>query len=201
VKEFVKSVLTEDIKVVILNPVYEKIKINCKVVFKDIKGNNEIKIYSNLLNKEISNFIAPWIENGSENGIEITNVINIDEIFEFIKDRSYISFVNSLSIIHFYQIYNDVKNEIIYQLHDTASSPSKKITTSLLNSIFAPVNNHQINAVFDMLTENSTVVGINDLEIGKELIIQENLDRNFQFTSEKLEFKQKNNNFTFILKL
>ena len=52
-----------------------------------------------------------------------------------------------------------------------------------------------------MLTENSTVVGINDLEIGKELIIQENLDRNFQFTSEKLEFKQKNNNFTFILKL
>lgn len=201
VKEFVKSILTEDIKVVILNPVYEKIKINCKVVFKDIRGNNEIKIYSNLLNKEISNFIAPWIENGSENGIEITNVINIDEIFEFIKDRPYISFVNSLSIIHFYQIYNDVKNEIIYQLHDTASSPSKKITTSLLNSIFAPVNNHQINAVFDMLTENSTVVGINDLEIGKELIIQENLDRNFQSTSEKLEFKQKNNNFTFILKL
>ena len=201
VKEFVKSILTEDIKVVILNPVYEKIKINCKVVFKDIRGNNEIKIYSNQLNKEISNFIAPWIENGSENGIEITNVINIDEIIDFIKDRPYISFVNSLSIIHLYPIYNDVKNEIIYQLHDTASSPAKKITTSLLNSIFAPVNNHQIISVFDMLTENPINVGINDLEIGKELIIQDNSEPFVHSAYEKSEIKQKSNNFTITLKL
>jgi hypothetical protein len=201
IKEYVKSILTEDINVVILNPVYEKIKINCKVLFKDIRGNNEIKIYSNLLNAEISNFIAPWIQNGSQNGIEITNYINIDDIIDFIKERPYISIVNSLSIIHFYPIYNDIKNEITYQLHDTAISPVKKVTTSLLNSIFAPVNNHQITPVFEMLSENPIQVGINDLEIGKELIIQDNSTGFGQTTYEKSENKQKSNNFTITLKL
>ena len=201
IKEFVKSILTDDIKVVILNPVYEKIKINCKVLFKDIRGNNEIKIHSNLLNTEISNFIAPWIQLGSQNGIEITNFINIDDIIDFIKERPYISLVNSLSIIHFYPIYNDIKNEITYQLHDTAISPVKKVTTSLLNSIFAPVNNHQITPVFEMLSENPSRVGINDLEIGKELIIQDNYSGFGQTGHEKQENKQKSNNFTITLKL
>ena len=201
IKEFVKNILTEDIKVVILNPVYEKIKINCKVVFKDIRGNNEIKIYTNLLNNEISNFISPWIQNGSENGIEVNNFINIDDIMDFIKERPYISMVNALSIIHFYPIYNDIKNEITYQLLDTAISPVKKVKTSLLNSIFAPVNNHQITPVFEMLTENPTQVGINDLEIGKELIIQDNSTGFGQTTHEKSENKQKSNNFTLTLKL
>jgi hypothetical protein len=71
----------------------------------------------------------------------------------------------------------------------------------LLNSIFAPVNNHQITAVFELLTENPTKVGINDLEIGKELIIQDNLERIIQSTYEKSEIKQKSNNFTITLKL
>jgi hypothetical protein len=200
VKEFVKSVVPNEVNVIILNPVYEKIKINCSIVFKDIRGNNELKIYSNLLNTELSNFIAPWIEKGSENGIEIKNVLSLPEIENFIKDRPYISMVNSLSIIHLFPIYNDVTRQITYKINDTALTPFKKINASLIYSVFAPVNNHQIIPVMDVLTKKPTKVGINELEIGKELIIQDNM-LTYNYSNEIKENKQKSNNFTITLKI
>jgi len=201
VKEFVKTIVPDQVKVVILNPIYEKIKVNCKVVFKESRGNNEIKIYTNLLNKEISSFIAPWIENGSENGIEIKNHIHIDDIIDFIKDRPYISMVNSLSLIHLHPIYDEIKHEISYQLNDTAEYKINKIPTSLINSIFAPANNHQITVVQDKIAVDPVKVGINDLEIGKELIIQDSSISLGQTGEEIVENMQKSNNFTLTLKL
>lgn len=200
VKEFVNTLVPEEVNVIIINPVYEKIKINCSVVFKDIRGNNELKIYANLLNTELSNFIAPWIENGSENGIEIKNILTLTEIENFIKERPYISMVNALSIIHLFPIYNEVTKEITYKLNDTASTPFNKINASLIYSVFAPVNNHQIIPVTDLLTKKPLKLGINELEIGKELIIQENI-LSYNNSNENKENKQKSNNFTVTLKI
>jgi hypothetical protein len=200
VKEFVKTLVPVEVNVIIINPVYEKIKINCSVVFKDIRGNNELKIYANLLNTELSNFIAPWIENGSENGIEIKNILTLTEIENFIKERPYISMVNALSIIHLFPIYNEVTKEITYKLNDTASTPFNKINASLIYSVFAPVNNHQIIPVTDLLTKKPLKLGINELEIGKELIIQENI-LSYNNSNENKENKQKSNNFTVTLKI
>ena len=183
-----------------MNPIYEKVKINCSVVFKDIRANNELKIYSNLLNLELSNYIAPWIEKGSENGIEIKNVLNLNEIENFIKDRPYVSVVNSLSIIHLFPIYNEVTKQITYKLNDTALTPFKKISASLINSVFAPVNNHQIIPVMELLSKRPTKVGINELEIGKELIIQDN-SLIYNYSNEIKDNKQKSNNFTITLKI
>jgi hypothetical protein len=200
VKEFVKTLVPDEVNVILLNPIYEKIKINCSVVFKDIRGNNELKIYSNLLNTDISNFIAPWIENGSEQGIQIKNVLNINEIENFIKNRPYINMVNSLSIIHLFPIYNEVTKKITYKLNDTALTPFKKIHASLINSVFAPVNNHQIVASMELLSKSPSKVGINELEIGKELIIQDNTLA-YNYSNEIKDNKQKSNNFTITLKI
>jgi len=200
VKEFVRNIISNETKVTILNPIYEKLKVICKVVFKESRTNQEIKIYTNLLNNDISNFIAPWISKGSENGIEIKNNISLDDITDFIKERPYVNMIISLSIIHIYPIHNNFTDEITYVLNDSARNPTKKIITSLKNSIFCPVNNHQITPEFKMIAEFPKEVGINELEIGKEFIVQD-FKGNTNSDQEKKENVQKNNKFTLKLKI
>jgi hypothetical protein len=93
-----------------------------------------------------------------------------------------------------------VTKEITYKLNDTALTPFKKINASLIYSVFAPVNNHQIIPVTELLTKKPTKVGINELEIGKELIIQDNI-LSYNFSNEIKDNKQKSNNFTITLKI
>jgi len=201
VKKYVQNLIAEDIKLTISNPIYEKVKVICEVSFKEIRGTQDIKIFSNLLNQDIIDFIAPWIKSGSEEGIKIDNKINTDELTDFIKNKPYIHSVFQLSIIHIYPEYNDIEAEPIYRLFDTAVTNTRTIKTSLINSIFLPVNNHQI-LVRDLnyKARQNKLVGINELQIGNELIIQENMFFN-ETVIENQNFQQKSNKFTIILKL
>jgi len=201
VKKHVQNLIAEDIKLTISNPIYEKVKVICEVSFKEIRGTQDIKIFSNLLNQDIIDFIAPWIKSGSEEGIKIDNKINTDELTDFIKNKPYIHSVFQLSIIHIYPEYNDIEAEPIYRLFDTAVTNTRTIKTSLINSIFLPVNNHQI-LVRDLnyKARQNKLVGINELQIGNELIIQENMFFN-ETVIENQNFQQKSNKFTITLKL
>jgi len=201
VKKYVQNLIAEDIKLTISNPIYEKVKVICEVSFKEIRGTQDIKIFSNLLNQDIIDFIAPWIKSGSEEGIKIDNKINTDELTDFIKNKPYIHSVFQLSIIHIYPEYNDIEAEPIYRLFDTAVTNTRTIKTSLINSIFLPVNNHQI-LVRDLnyKARQNKLVGINELQIGNELIIQENMFFN-ETVIENQNFQQKSNKFTITLKL
>jgi len=201
VKKYVQNLIAEDIKLTISNPIYEKVKVICEVSFKEIRGTQDIKIFSNLLNQDIIDFIAPWIKSGSEEGIKIDNKINTDELTDFIKNKPYIHSVFQLSIIHIYPEYNDIEAEPIYRLFDTAVTNTRTIKTSLINSIFLPVNNHQI-LVRDLnyKARQNKLVGINELKIGNELIIQENMFFN-ETVIENQNFQQKSNKFTITLKL
>lgn len=201
VKKYVQNLIAEDIKLTISNPIYEKVKVICEVSFKEIRGTQDIKIFSNLLNQDIIDFIAPWIKSGSEEGIKIDNKINTDELTDFIKNKPYIHSVFQLSIIHIYPEYNDIEAEPIYRLFDTAVTNTRTIKTSLINSIFLPVNNHQI-LVRDLnyKARQNKLVGINELKIGNELIIQENMFFN-ETVIENQNFQQKSNKFNITLKL
>jgi hypothetical protein len=128
-------------------------------------------------------------------------MINTDELIDYIKNKPYIHTVFQLSIIHIYPVYNDNEAEPIYRLFDTAVTNARTIKTSLINSIFLPVNNHQI-VVHDLnkKSRQNKLVGINELEIGKELIIQENVIFN-ESVIENQNFQQKSNKFTLTLKL
>jgi hypothetical protein len=201
VKKYVQNLISDDIQLTISNPIYEKVKVICEVSFKEVRGTQDIKIFTNLLNQDIIEFIAPWIKFGSEDGIIIDNMINTDELIDYIKNKPYIDTVFQLSIIHIYPVYNDNEAEPIYRLFDTAVTNARTIKTSLINSIFLPVNNHQI-VVHDLnkKSRQNKLVGINELEIGKELIIQENAIFN-ESVIENQNFQQKSNKFTLTLKL
>jgi hypothetical protein len=201
VKKYVQNLISDDIQLTISNPIYEKVKVICEVSFKEVRGTQDIKIFTNLLNQDIIEFIAPWIKFGSEDEIIIDNMINTDELIDYIKNKPYIDTVFQLSIIHIYPVYNDNEAEPIYRLFDTAVTNARTIKTSLINSIFLPVNNHQI-VVHDLnkKSRQNKLVGINELEIGKELIIQENAIFN-ESVIENQNFQQKSNKFTLTLKL
>ena len=201
VKKYVQNLIADDIKLTISNPIYEKVKVICEVSFKEIRGTQDIKIFSNLLNQDIIDFIAPWIKSGSEDGIKIVNKISTDELIDYIKNKPYIRTVFQLSIIHIYPEYNDIDAEPIYRLFDTAVTNTRTIKTSLINSIFLPVNNHQI-LVRDLnyKARQNKLVGINELQIGNELIIQENMFFN-ETVIENQNFQQKSNKFTITMKL
>lgn len=200
ISDYIKNVIPKKVKIKIANPTFEKIKVNCKVTFQDNRSSQIIKVNLNKLNQDISEFIAPWIVKGSEFGLETLNSINIDDLVNFIQKRPYVKMVNSFSIIHIYQEFNKVKGRMKYILFDSAKSPLKIITTSSKNSIFSPVNLHRIIPVTLPTSKSIKPLGIKDLEIGKEFIIQKE-NSNITEKHVKSSDSQKNTIFSLILKM
>jgi hypothetical protein len=200
ISEYIKNFIPKKVNIKISNPIFEKIKVNCKVIFQDNRSTQIIKVNSNKLNQDISEFIAPWIVKGSEYGFETLNSINIDDLVNFIQKRPYVKMVNSLSIIHIYQEFNKSLGGMKFILFDSAKSSLKIIATSSQNSIFSPVNLHQIIPITQASSKSIKSLGINDLEIGKELIIQDEISYNNEL-NVKASDNQKNTIFSLILKM
>ena len=170
IKNYISDKISENIKIDVANPVYERVKIVCKIMFnksysKSSIGNNIIK-----LNNDLKRFITPWMF-FAETDIKMDGKLYLSEILNFVKNLPYISHVTSFSVLHFFNKYNPVTGKMEAHVIDTAVDSVKYIKGSNPGAILVSAPSHEITILEDKNYEKPGKTGIGGLVISDEFLV------------------------------
>lgn len=179
IREYLKGLLSPFIRVEVINPVYERIKIACSVVFQttpngpgftqnSIQESNGVLLQK--LNREIKEWIAPWLyQSGTKINTEVK--LYLSEILNFIKKRPYISYVTGFSVLHFYQIYDTADGNFYDRVTDSAVERVEYLMPSHPLAILVSSSEHSISLLDKPRYVEPIPTGIGGMVIGSELLV------------------------------
>ena len=164
VKNYISKLVSPYAKIEVSNPVYEQLKVRCKVKFKDMQKSG---YYKNVLNTELISYLSPDIESEFvEKGFEES--FSKSEILNFIEKRKYVDFVTEFSVLQIVEVqgkYKIIDTAIIKKINELRTISAYAILTS------AP--EHQIESVNDEDLSDPKKSGIGDLSIENDFIISD----------------------------
>lgn len=180
IRRFARELSSAFVQIEVRNPLYEMVQVRCKVRFV---ADTNPGFYIRRLNREISDFLCPWVPLGYRARFGWT--INREEVEGFILGRDYVEFVTDFSMLHI-----AAENEDSYAFADTvarhSSSGSNQDHESSAGGSFqrsnqvrwrypwslaVPMENHFIEALRQMRPIEPEPVGIAELDIGGTFIV------------------------------
>lgn len=171
VKTFLSGIISPFVNIEVGNPVYEKVKIICKVLLIP-KASANSGFYLRQLTADINRYIAPWLF-GEKEDVKIGNHIYKSDILLFIKTRPYVDHVSAFSVIHFFKTRDILTNEPDAEIIDTAIDEVEYIAGSSPASVLIPSSNHIIALLDKPVFEEPKPSGIGDFIIGEELLVSD----------------------------
>lgn len=164
VKKYVSKMVSPYVNIEVSNPVYEQLKVRCRVKFNDYQKRGSLR---NRLNNELINYLSPDIENSFiEKGFDES--ISKNEILNFIESRPYVEFVTQFSVLQLvevqgkYKIIDTAKIEEIKELHTI--SPYAILTSAPL---------HHLEVIHDEISQGPEISGVGDLSIESDFVISD----------------------------
>lgn len=162
IKKYAKRYMSDYARVEVCNPIFEKLKIRCRVSFND---EHKSTLLRHRLNKELVNFLSPNLKDfNSEDLFEKS--FTKTGIFNFIASRNYVKKVFEFSVIQLVDVMNQ------YRIIDTEDGKDQntrnKLQTISAYAILTSVDRHHI------IIANSSgkdIKGIGDIAIGSDFII------------------------------
>ncbi len=180
IKQFISGLLSPFTKVEVTNPLYEKIKVVCSVVFntdtagvsaaRQVKSQESNGILMQRLNNDIKQWISPWLYNPGAS-VNTEGKIYLSEILNFIKRCPYISYVTGFSVLHFYQVYDVKTGEFYDRLLDSATQKTEYLSASLPNALLVSSSEHAITVLDKPHYVEPGRTGISGMMIGGELLV------------------------------
>ena len=163
VTEYLKNYSSPFSKIEIINPVFEDLWIKCKVSFLNISNGKGIQ----KLQTDFFNFICSWLYNPSEQnkiGVKIKKL----DIFNFLNNRPYVSFITGISIIHIKKLEDGTQ-----LAYDSAQNNvnSDYIETGVAWSLLVPKYNHKIDILEVNEYHAPEPINFNDLGIEQSFLI------------------------------
>lgn len=95
IKAYLKKRISPFIRLKVLNPRYEKVKIKVSVTLK--KGKNE-NYFAVKLKEAIKYFLAPWNKTKDSNLLEFGKPISYSEVIRFVEQQDYVDFITCLTL-------------------------------------------------------------------------------------------------------
>lgn len=162
ITSYLQQFISPFVKVEVSNPVFEKLKVRCKVKFTD---NKKAGYYRNVLNRELVQYLSPDSDNYNiDKGFDES--ISKTEILRFIESRSYVEFVTEFSILQLVEVQN--KHRII----DTAEiTKIESLRTISAYAILTSVKQHKIEVIQDSDAMAPREAGIGDIAVSADFII------------------------------
>ncbi|MES2004841.1 MAG: hypothetical protein V4450_10000 [Bacteroidota bacterium] len=203
IKQYLSGIVSPYTTVEVVNPVYEKIKIVCSVVFsseteahavRQSKTKESQGILLQKLNRDIKQWLSPWLYNPGEN-INTEGKIYLSEVLNFIKRCPYVSYVTGFSVLHFYQVY-DVKTGDFYdRVLDSSVRKTEYLKASLPHALLVSSSEHSITVLDKPHYVEPGKTGIGGMQIGNELLVAD-VNEYFPLTDADTHTDE-NNLFTF----
>ena len=161
IKKYLQTVASPFIQFDVINPTYEDVKIN--VTLKIKKGYEKGLVLSKL-QKEIRNFISPWLFNATED-ITLGGSMPTSKVIDFIGKRKYVEGIGSFSILKYA---GSSENLILSKVTDYDSY----LKATYPWSVMVAAKHHKIAAVnnFDT-TSQLRHGGLGDMAIGEDFLI------------------------------
>jgi hypothetical protein len=163
IRHFLKGRMSPFVKLEVINPLYEWVKVACKVKFK--KGLDG-GFYLRQMNEDIKRYLSPWLfDEGAD--IKMGGGIYRSDLLGFLERRPYIDYLTSFSVI----VTADRDNE--YSMQDTAAQEddSDKLEPRTPWSIQVSADHHSIALIADEKYMKPEKRGIENIIISEDLII------------------------------
>ncbi|MGH2645808.1 MAG: hypothetical protein ACRDE2_17785, partial [Chitinophagaceae bacterium] len=161
VRQSLLPILSPFIKVEVGNPVYEKVKVVCKVKFVGTPGFDQ-GFYVQELNRDIKKYICSWLYESSV-PIKIGTTLYLSDMYNYIKNLDYISVVTGFSMVHFFEVRNRRTGEKKAAIIDSAVDKVEFIRGSTLEAVLIPDSTHIITVLEDFEYEEPSETGIGNL--------------------------------------
>lgn len=189
IESFVKKVSSPFAKIKVINPIFEDLWLKCKVIFKDISNGNGVEE----LSRDLFNFLCPWLRDDKA-AYNLGAQIKMIDIVNFVKSRSYIEFVTSISVIH---LKKTKDNKI--ETYDSAVEDFENdyITCGSPWSIIVPKGNHKIEIAENKEFSSPEPVDFNDLGISSTFLVNKDIEhkieneRTIDIDEKEISFKLK----------
>ena len=164
IKALVQGMASPFVTLEVRNPVYEQVQVRCTVRFS---GGMNSGANINRLDRDISDFICPWREQGYRARFGWS--IRQKDIEAYLRELDYVEFVTNFSMLH---ITHDGGRH--YSLEDSAREPAAseaRIEPKYPWSLAVPASHHFIETTTATRAIEAKLTGIEELEIGNTFII------------------------------
>ncbi|SJZ92627.1 hypothetical protein [Sediminibacterium ginsengisoli] len=172
IKKLISENISPFIKVDVANPVYERVKVVCSVIFSDNSSKASIGNSLSRLNEDICRFISPWLFS-ADSDVKMEGRTYLSEILNFIKNCSYVSHVTSFSVLHFYHQYNPQTGRYDARVIDSAVEATDYLKGSIPSAILLSAPEHDITVLQEKVYKKPEGTGIGGLVIAEELLVDE----------------------------
>lgn len=170
VRKYLAGFSSPFINIEIGNPVYEKVKISCRIRLVDDRNGGSDGYYLKTLNGDIRRYFCPWIYfPGSD--VKIGTRIYMAELLTFLSRLPYIAEVTAFSVIHFFCIKDPATGELRGSLVDSAVKTIEYIQGSVPEAVLIPSDHHLITLLSADGDAGPSPAGIKGLSIGEELLV------------------------------
>lgn len=170
IQTFVQRTISPFVKAEIRNPVYERVKVVCKVRFNGQHDYHNENLYLQQLHEDIKRYLCPWLF-GVVTNFKVGSTLYRSEILNFINRLPYVDYVTGFSLVHFYYEKHPRTGQITARITDTALDDKSFIRVSVPEGVFIPSPEHLITVLNEPVYEDPAPLGIVGLEVGNELLI------------------------------
>ncbi|MFL9482802.1 hypothetical protein ACI6Q2_08475 [Chitinophagaceae bacterium LWZ2-11] len=173
IKKALVKVMPSTIKIEVKNPLYERVKVICKVKLRSSFITENPGYYLRKLNDDIKQHISPWLYDKTSD-VKIGEQIYLSEVLNFIKKRPYVENVTGFSMLHFYKDKHPLTQKEDAKIKDSAVTDMKFITGSVGETILVSSDDHIISLMDEesLSYYDSLMSGIDSLLIAEELSIE-----------------------------
>ncbi|MEM6828968.1 MAG: hypothetical protein AAF551_00535, partial [Bacteroidota bacterium] len=162
IRNFLEPLVSPFVRLNVTNPVYEWVKISCKLQFRDKMRKGE---YISQLNEDVRKFLCPWFYDSSSE-MQFGSSISHEEIYTFLESLDYITFMTSFSVI----IVHD--DEEKYALSDsTQLANNRQLESSKPWSVLVPMDSHHVMVLDQAIHETSRKAAIENMQLGQDFVV------------------------------
>jgi hypothetical protein len=165
IREYVDGLSSPFASVSVVNPNYERVRINCKIRFETTQNTGQ---YTRRLETDLRKFLCPWFGAKQQEMILGTS-LEQEEILAFIYGLDYVRFVSRFSVVVIH------KTEGSYNLSDSASRTDNQAAIAASNpwSVFIPDESHEIELVDHLTHQSPEQTRIETMRIGSSFVIMD----------------------------
>ena len=178
IRDYIKGLLPPYMEVAVHNPVYERVKVICDVVF----NSKDTNYYMVRIQEDIHHFLTPWLyDKGAD--LNIGSKIYKADLMSFIRKLPYVAYMTAFSIVHFF------REGEMHCVLDTAVEDVDFIMPSTPGAVLIPADHHSIHVIDEMIYREPAPMGINGMITGEEMIIGRKPLPNYGTTDDTMDLE------------
>lgn len=173
IEGYLKKMISPFAHIEVVNPVFEKVRISCRVRMANDKNSGELV---KRLETDLKTLVCPWFGE-SQKEMDFGGSIERDDVLSFIESLSYVKFVTKLSIVVLH--YKDGE----YSLSDSATDEGKTnvLYSSTPWSVLIPDEDHEIELIDKSVHETPEETRIETMKIGADFVILDDTEEEVDF--------------------